>query len=888
MDNTRKVLQLYYTSCRSGQSYQKGFQVRACSEGITAEEQQEIIAWSRYRRPDDTKAQPGVAALEHSFPVALRYYPLASGRCAITASHYAGIDHTGAPGNYFAHTLVFERDAPEHWPLDYHDWPGWKHRLRPEEDTLEQPPPLPPIEIESLRPSERLTLAQLQAFIADPARAAMLTRMLTSILLYPRIKRALVVRDTPENNLLWLACLEKALPLPHTLGLSVSTYQYDAEGAARLNATCENTGFHYREVQRGYDFFIFDLLRKEHSTVPVKDDPDAHAQTYARCAVTWLRDDPERLQALHRFATTHFTHDTVDDGLFWLLRLYQCATEATAPLRLHELLPTVAFAQSHARPEAWARLVDLFETILKRLDERPQFEHYDALLRLFLNAADSTGQSAQRSQAFTLWLAMFDSLMVEAQTDLERELDSYRELEQHFADTLDDFHRAFLSPGHTDKLATAVDDLKLEYLDALAWLVLDVSLKDERPLPTLLTTLEPFALALGRRGEAAAPSIERLMTRLAEEYHEFVGDFSIAVWDAAESEPEQHRTVIRGVLMTVFTDFIRRLPEHQVQDIRRHLEAEDMPDILFEEWCCLLAKTSDPCTLFQHYRDQILEHLPVYRLDYASRIYATLFAKLSPEQQRRQALEWLGDNEEWSRLDDELAGVCLRLANRELSLSSNTAAAETLAARIFERTEELGVDLRPHKPQLRAALRFLREDRGLADYGWFDEIKDALAGLERDEYHYFLDRALPYLLADAVDKDIHRLIVSCFPKAGDGFGDIYLEQFGRLLRRKTIAPIAAAVHFWLSTDAQYEGSLRELEPRMQELLLAALARWNEDKLAELEDEVSASLSREPYAMRQRWEAFKQRLEERRGARFDALAARLKLRFYRLFGVEAIG
>src|SRR3954466_817292 len=205
-----KALQLHYTSCRRGQSGNAGFQTRSFTPGIRADEQREIERRGVYRPPRDARPDPSREEIAQNFPRALRFYPLESGRHAVTRASYVGRDYSGRWGNFFSHTLVLENgQLPVLWPVDLYEWQGWRDGLSPEEDNEEVPGPIPEVDLDALSPAESFKLEELCAFLREePGRTELLARMGRAVLLGRTSSRALVVRDTPLNGLYWIACLQ--------------------------------------------------------------------------------------------------------------------------------------------------------------------------------------------------------------------------------------------------------------------------------------------------------------------------------------------------------------------------------------------------------------------------------------------------------------------------------------------------------------------------------------------------------------------------------------------------------------------------------------------------------------------------------------------------------
>jgi len=178
---------------------------------LTAEEQTAILAWSDH---------PGATSLldRQGQPVVVfRYFPLPSGRLALSRLHCPAADGDGDAADVVVHTLVFEPDQLPGYPLDYQDWPGWCEHAGQRPDS---PPPLEP---------RGPRLEGLRTFlVASPEREQSAVLLLAGVLSRDRHGRALLVRDLPERCLPWMACIQRLLPLAHALNLSLSSYESGA------------------------------------------------------------------------------------------------------------------------------------------------------------------------------------------------------------------------------------------------------------------------------------------------------------------------------------------------------------------------------------------------------------------------------------------------------------------------------------------------------------------------------------------------------------------------------------------------------------------------------------------------------------------------------------
>lgn len=840
-----QALPLYYALRSSTPDTPDQPAVHAMAPGLAAEDIAVIAAHSRYQRPDYTAGLPAEAAEWAEYPPALRYYPLPSGRVALTRVCYRGADSHGKPGNAFAHTLVLPPAALEVWPVMALDWEGWHDTPDVGVDV-----PLAPVSVD-FAPSARYTAAALAAFLTDqPRRPLWLTELVTALLLYPQWQRALVIRDLPAHGPLWLAAITQLLPLAQALTVSLSSYQYATDHAALINATTAGSGFDYQHIQHGQAFFIFDALSGEKSTIPVTDAAARRAHAYAEQTSAWLLTDPARLADCHRFAAACCDLDAVSPDLYWTLTLYRYLSEPALRLDPAELAALAEFCTAHVHRDAWPELAAALVAAPQRLTAAPDLAAYRQLLALLSTAAKATGQAAERVHTVTLWLALYDDRVLTQQRDPEPVLTEFTLLEQAFPGQRPALYAAVLDPVRLHALSAATAQFTTAELGELAGWLWHCIRQQELATEQALDCLTPLAVALCGHGQPAAPWLTRLFKQLDDA--ELLADLSARLWQHSVNLHGPARDLIAATL----TGHLAALPAPAALTARVGLNRQQAFGLLFAEWQQLLARSSDKPALYRRYRREVLTPLPAYRDCCAGEIGATLFATLSPREQIEQALVWISDDEDWPRLPDTLAATCVQQVNTRLPLTLRDSAAETLAGQVHQYAQELGLTLTPHKPQLRTCLHYLREE-GMADAHWYEEAGSALTGCQAADYRYFLKQTLPVLLADATQATAHRQLLAALNQQPALFEPLYLKYLDRLLRRRTVAQAAAALHFWLAQPAE------PFTAAVQTQMLTRLARWNDRQLARLGDAVTALLQPEPYALRQYWEQFRQSLDTRR-------------------------
>lgn len=117
------IEQQIYTSCPQGKGYDgiSGFQVKARSPGITDSISKSILRYSNHYRVPRKLRQSEYQYYQNGqdlpldflsqFPVVVTYHHIEGNFYGLTRINYRGKDYSGRPGNFYAHTLVFEPEA---------------------------------------------------------------------------------------------------------------------------------------------------------------------------------------------------------------------------------------------------------------------------------------------------------------------------------------------------------------------------------------------------------------------------------------------------------------------------------------------------------------------------------------------------------------------------------------------------------------------------------------------------------------------------------------------------------------------------------------------------------------------------------------------------------
>lgn len=342
-----KALQYIYTSWKNGDLPDKGYMIYSRSSGISDEECDCIKEVMQYMPPKGLKMNPTPEEIADEFPYSFAYFILPSGRACVANTTYLGKDYSGRYGNYIIHALIFEFNELTAYPVELFGEPYIKTYMTDEElNAIPPVPPLPALDIDTY--GEFINDDAIYEFISD--REEDCTYLISAILEGIRFKKPVYINDTRENLVLWMAALQKMLPLKIAKKLSFSTYVGNHEqirSNSKLNLLCigvrpDANYFDYRQEKESGRHIVLDLLNK------VRTD-NINVCSYALKMSEYMANSSDQLNSFKSFLDnsgySEFDHNINTAHLFFEI------IECNGNISGETLIDIITFGKNYCQSE---------------------------------------------------------------------------------------------------------------------------------------------------------------------------------------------------------------------------------------------------------------------------------------------------------------------------------------------------------------------------------------------------------------------------------------------------------------------------------------------------------------------------------------------------------
>jgi len=272
------VLEQHYYTSWADPNGTSGFHTRGTTPHLTADMVRDIEEHVSY---SITPQMMNQTIDQH--PIALRYVLKNHQLGYLIHIVSSGKDEQGREGNLFAHTLVgtLEELATAHAPIMLWGsdlWvrqdpqPGEPLNIKPIED-------LPIIDFEQFTPVYNLVAQHPDLF----------AKLLTAVMTYPLTSKRVVIADTNERLMQWIAAISMALPSYYARQISFSTYSKGHRGLNyHIIGVPEDTSFSQSDY---HSYFVYDANSGRTSAIETSDYAEFIAENYPKDAEDGVLSD---------------------------------------------------------------------------------------------------------------------------------------------------------------------------------------------------------------------------------------------------------------------------------------------------------------------------------------------------------------------------------------------------------------------------------------------------------------------------------------------------------------------------------------------------------------------------------------------------------------------
>ncbi|MDP4146953.1 MAG: hypothetical protein Q8936_21185 [Bacillota bacterium] len=463
-----KVQQLFYTSCRKGLSLGAGFQTYSMSEGISEEEKVEIEGHCVYIPPDNLPTQPTKKEVEELFPTAFSFFRLKTGRQCICQAKYTGKDYSGRYGNYFCHVLVFEEDIDSFYSIQLFGSSVFRDCLTEEEENSENIMPLSTLNDISL--GDIITLDSIGEFLKGNCeigekRSKLFKNVVNALIDYNEKKRRIIFGDSYKSGAFWVASIQMSMPRKLANNISFTTYAYNPENTNYILCASpkKGSGFAFSEVQREYQYYIFDFSSGVSSSV----DNDYKFSKLAQVGFTISKESLlPFITFIDKFNYIELNRE-IDDCIY----LYNMVKKGVEKVDYRSTISGINFANNYASTETLELIFNQVEPVLDKMSNEVDLKLTEAISRfLFKIARISEKNKGIENNYMKKAYDFFFNSIFHMVIDLEDiEIDNIIKLHNKIRDlnneSLNEFIRRSIGPDRLEDLAVHLRGGKVRHAE---------------------------------------------------------------------------------------------------------------------------------------------------------------------------------------------------------------------------------------------------------------------------------------------------------------------------------------------------------------------------------------------------------------------------------------
>ena len=362
--------QIIYTSCMRGiEGVNDGQQVFSYDESFKDSKSDDVKSLFTYQVP----ALPAGTVMDEeiatTMPASFMYRCLKSGSVAVTLNTYLGRDYMGSAGrfgNHLSHSIVCDFDDFDVYPCELFGGSSLRSSMDYEEVNNPEPPAYLPTP--ELSKGYAVDPDSVVEFLGIGDNLEYYKKMVTALLSFPDQKRRIIICDSVDNTIMWIAALHYTLPLEIAKKVNFTTYEYDPELSSSqiCGVVSEGSRYEVDSYISSNRHYVFDFQKERFSPIDQKNS----FLDFLDIAMSFSFDS---LIDFQNFVMTKTTYRECGGGYIAAYYLYSCLFDGIADIHEDEFKPMIEFASQYltddTRNEFIQKLISEQENI-KVLDNK--------------------------------------------------------------------------------------------------------------------------------------------------------------------------------------------------------------------------------------------------------------------------------------------------------------------------------------------------------------------------------------------------------------------------------------------------------------------------------------------------------------------------------------
>lgn len=380
--------QIIYTSCKRGiNGVNDGQQIYSYDAAFVDSASDTVKSMFTYQVPSLAPGEVMTEEIAETMPRSFFYRRLTDETCAIALNSYLGRDYMGSSGrfgNHLSHAIICDKAEIHNYPCEFYGSGSLRSRMEFDEVNSPDTPPFLPEP--DLRIGYSVDIDKVNEFLCTGNRVEVFKKMLAAMIAYKSARKRVVICDSSENIIMWIAALHYALPLEMALNIDFTTYEYDPSLSSAQICGVLPDGTRY-SADNAYAHFTFDFFRDIFPEIETQGD-------FFDFIDMGMSISYESIKDFHVFICNNLTYKDTNEQYYDVYSLYCLFTDGLGSLSLTDFLNAVRISDEYA-PEM--EKIELAKRLLSEKDflMETSDEYAIEIIRAILSQIDKMSLSDQ-------------------------------------------------------------------------------------------------------------------------------------------------------------------------------------------------------------------------------------------------------------------------------------------------------------------------------------------------------------------------------------------------------------------------------------------------------------------------------------------------------------